>query len=281
VRAPALTVVEIPLKAMLADTQVAFDSVAAIYDGPRGNNTLMQRMRALSWRLIAAQIPTPARLLDIGCGTGIDALHFARQGYSVLATDWSGQMVARAAARAAGTRAGSLTVAPLGAHELHRLGAAHDAAFDGIYSNFGALNCVPDLGAVSRECARLLRTRGLMLFTVIGRLCPWELAYYLLQLRLRRALVRFAPAMTPVRLNTHTVWSRYYTPREFYRHFAPHFELVSRRALSLFLPPPYLLQLYESLPRAGRALARLDDTLGTWPLLRDGGDHFLMILRKR
>jgi SAM-dependent methyltransferase len=263
---------------MLADTQVAFDSVAATYDGPRGNNALIQRMRELSWRLIAHYVPAPGRLLDIGCGTGIDAEHFAQVGYSVLATDWSPQMVARAAARSTALdNPDRLRAARTGAHELDRI---HDL-FDGAYSNFGALNCVPDLTVTARECARLLRPGGHLIFSVIGRLCPWELGYYFLRLQPRRALVRFARAMTAVRLNTHTVWSRYYTPREFYRRFANGFELVHARALSLFLPPPYLIDFYQSAPRLNRALGWLDDHLGAWPLLRSAGDHFLVVLRRR
>ena len=263
---------------MLADTREAFDSVAAIYDGPRGNNALIQRMRELSWQLIARHVPAPACLLDIGCGTGIDAQHFARSGYSVLATDWSPHMVERTAARAITSglseQLGALWV---GAQELHQI----HGEFDGAYSNFGPLNCVPDLKLTSRECARLMKPGAHMIFTVIGRLCPWELGYYLAKLRPRRALVRFERAMTAVGLNTHTVWSRYYTPHEFYRCFADEFELVSHRALSLFLPPPYLVDLYERLPHLGRALGWLDDHLGGWPVLRGAGDHFLIILRRR
>jgi hypothetical protein len=30
-----------------------------------------------------------------------------------------------------------------------------------------------------------------MVFTIMGRVCPWELAYYLPRLKLKRALVRF------------------------------------------------------------------------------------------
>jgi SAM-dependent methyltransferase len=267
---------------MLADTQVAFDSVAAIYDGPRGNNALIQRMRELSWQLIARHVPAPGCLIDIGCGTGIDAQHFAEAGYSVLATDWSPQMVARAEERCAALGLnGRLQAMRVGAQELDRIDATANGTFDGAYSNFGPLNCVPDLTVVSRECARLLKPGGHLIFSVMGRICPWELGYYLMRGRPRRALVRFARSMTAVNLNSHKVWSRYYTPREFYRRFAAEFELVNHRALSLFLPPPYLIDLYERTPRLRRAMGWLDDHLGDAPILRGAGDHFLMILRRR
>ncbi len=267
---------------MLADTQAAFDSVADSYDGPRGNNLLIQRMREQSWRTIESRVPAPAQLLDLGCGTGIDALHFADLGYGVLATDWSPQMVARAAARTSSAPGhGSLQAIRVGAHELQRLEGASGGRFDAAYSNFGPLNCIPDLPATSRECARLLKPHGLLIFTIIGRLCPWELWHYLLQGRGARARVRFERDMTAVNLNRHKVWTRYYTPREFYRCFAGEFELVEHRALSLFLPPPYLLDFYQRAPRRSRALAWLDDHLGGLPLLRSAGDHFLMVLRRR
>ncbi|AJC47462.1 class I SAM-dependent methyltransferase [Xanthomonas sacchari] len=262
----------------LLDTQRAFDSVAADYDGPRGNNALIQRMRTTLWDTVATQLPVGSRLVDLGCGTGLDAHAFAQRGYRVLATDWSPQMVERTRARAQDpSLRGRLSVAHVGIQQLDLL----DGEFDGMYSNFGPLNCAPDLPEVARHCARLLRRDGRLVFSVIGRLCPWELGHYLLRGRLRRAAVRAARGATAVGMNGHTIWTWYYFPREFYRAFAPHFALESYRALSLCLPPPYLVDHYQRHPRLGEALGRLDDRIGGWPLLRDMGDHFLIVLRKR
>src|SRR3546814_8142940 len=56
----------------LRETRHAFDSVAADYDGPRGNNALIQRMRRTLWEVVHRELPSGSRLLDLGCGTGID-----------------------------------------------------------------------------------------------------------------------------------------------------------------------------------------------------------------
>lgn len=262
----------------LLDTQRAFDSVAADYDGPRGNNELIQRMRLTLWDTVHSETPQGARLLDLGCGTGIDALEFARRGFHVVASDWSPQMVERTQARvvAAGLQS-RVTTTHLGIQQLEEL----KGEFDAIYSNFGPLNCAPDLGVVAAECARLLLPGGSLVFSVMGRICPWELGHYALRGRFKRASVRAARGATAVGMNRHTIWTHYYLPREFYRAFTEHFSLQSYRALSLFMPPPYLVDYYRRRRNWCERLGRLDDRLGSLPLLRDMGDHFLIVMRRR
>ena len=106
----------------LRDTQDAFDSVAADYDGLRGNNDLIQDMRTEMWRWLERTFPSGSRLIDLGCGTGLDAVHLAGNGYRVTATDWSPLMVQRTSERASAQglddRVRALNI---GAHELERL----------------------------------------------------------------------------------------------------------------------------------------------------------------
>ena len=266
--------------AQLLATRDAFDSVAADYDGPRGNNALIQEMRREMWRWMDLTFARGSRLLDLGCGTGLDAVRMARFGHRVIATDWSDQMVRRTTERAAQEQLTPRVAALVaGAHELHRLEG--ERTYDGAYSNLGPLNCVPDLEAMSRELFRLLKPGGSLVFTVIGRVCPWEIAHYLGRRKWARLRIRYARGFVPVGMNNHTVWTHYYAPREFYRAFKHDFALTHFRGLCLFAPPPYISWVHDRHPRWHERLWRLDRALAAWPVFRGLGDHFLIVMRRR
>ena len=170
------------MQKQLDETRDAFDSVAADYDGPRGNNALIRDMRSEMWRTLDATFAPGSRLIDLGCGTGLDAVRMARAGHHVTATDWSQRMVERTRQRAEREQLASRVQAiSVGAHELSRVDG--HAQFDGAYSNLGALNCVPNLTEMAEQCARLLKPRAALVFSVIGRICPWEIGYYALKRR--------------------------------------------------------------------------------------------------
>jgi SAM-dependent methyltransferase len=189
-------------------------------------------------------------------------------------------MVERTQERAVAARVTrQVTAMAIGGQEFHHL--TRSGTYDGAYSNLGPLNCVPELDEFARQCARLLKPGGSLVFTVIGRVCPWEIVHFSRQGRWSRIKVRYARQPVSVGLNKRTVWTHYYRPREFYRAFAPHFALDHYRALCLFAPPPYLTSIRERHARSYDRLWRLDRRCANWPLLRDMGDHFLMILRKR
>lgn len=270
------------LPAAFHETALAFDSVADTYDGPQGNNHLIQRMRELTWLRIDQLLPKPSKLLDIGCGTGIDAQRFASVGHRVLATDWSPAMVQRAGDRATAAD-GRIQAVRVGAQELDLLVSDHAGTVDLAYSNFGPLNCVPDLGATGRALSALVRPGGHAVFTVIGRWCPWEIAHYARARRWQRMTVRFRRDMTPVNMNGHTIWTRYHTPRSFVREWTAGlsaWSLVGYEGLSTFVPPPYLTELSVRRPQLSARLERLDARTAAWPVVRSVGDHFLITLRR-
>jgi SAM-dependent methyltransferase len=269
------------LSRALADTQEAFDRVADGYDRSNRDNPILCAMRARVHRTVAAFAPAGGRLLDLGCGPGSDAVDLALKGYRVTAIDWSPAMVGQARRRAvdAGV-AGRVSVQHLGIHELERLESG-DAPFDVAYSNFGPLNCVIDLRRAARRIADRLTPGGVLVASVIGRVCPWEIALYLTRGDRVRAAVRFRRGLVAVPLDGGTVWMRYFNPREFEAIFASAgMTRVSQRALGLFVPPPYLQAFADRHPSLVGGLQRAEDRCGGWPLLRGWGDHFLVVLRK-
>jgi len=263
----------------LKAAQSAFDRVASIYDGPFGNNSLIQRMRSKVWKDILNKTPAGANILDLGCGTGIDAVYLAGLGYRVWAVDGSENMVKKTVKRAA--RHGlskQVTVMHAGFHELS--GIFNDR-FDAIYSNFGALNCVSNIHTFVEDCAGLLQDDGLLITNVMGKYCPWEIGFYLLHGRPRRAFVRLSNQHRPVRLGDVKVWTRYYRPRQWYRIFLGRVKMVSYRAMSLTVPPPYLESWSSRHPELFEVLNRWDEILSHVPFFRNMGDHFLMTLKLR
>jgi ubiquinone/menaquinone biosynthesis C-methylase UbiE len=263
----------------LRDTQLAFDSVAQEYDGTLGNNALVQRIRARTIKMVKQNIAPGCRLLDLGCGTGLDAAELAGVGYLVTAIDWSTQMVQRAKERITKANLGSKAeVRNLGFHQLAEF---QTEFFDGLYSNLGALNCSTQIQDVAGSLSRILKPEGKLIASVIGRSCPWEWLYYSLKGQRRRANIRFNRGLVPVPLNGRTVWTQYYDPREFRKVFEDSgFRLVSLHALGLFVPPPYMIRFAESHPNMVDILQRLDDRIGHWPVLRNWGDHFLIVMQK-
>ena len=154
----------------LTETQLAFDAAAAIYDAENAENPVLCEMRRRTVAAITERLPAGSTLLDLGCGPGPDAEHLGRNGYRVLAIDWSPEMAREAErrVRSAGLEA-RVDVRHLGIHELDQLGGR---TFDGAYSNLGPLNCVPELATTARMIATRLSAGGIFVASVIGRGLP-------------------------------------------------------------------------------------------------------------
>ena len=78
-----------------------WDADSHRYDASR-SHAMSDEVEAAAWRTVLEQglPPTPARVLDVGAGTGSLSLLAARMGYQVTALDLSEGMLARARAKA-------------------------------------------------------------------------------------------------------------------------------------------------------------------------------------
>ena len=207
--------------------------------------------------------PRGALLLDLGCGTGEDALFLASSGRRVVAIDGAPAMLERARAKAVlqGTPS---EAARFEAGELTRLDAL-GTGFDGAYSNFGALNCA-DLRATGRALARALRPGAPLLLSVMG---PHPLPLLLRQLVTGRG--ERAPQVAGIPVETH-----YPSPGRLRRAFGPEFDWSGGFALGVLLPGPEQAAWPTRHPQSFGLLAIAESLVRSWPLLRGLGDHNVM-----
>jgi SAM-dependent methyltransferase len=256
---------------------VAFDALAATYDASFTTTPLGTLLREAVWRRLDARFFSGDRVLELACGTGEDAVHLAHRGVRVVATDASAEMVetARRKATAAGVDA-MVEVRHLPVEDL-ATGEELPGPFDGVFSDFGGLNCVADLGAVSEALARRLRPGRPAVLCVMGPLVPWEWAWYLRQGDFGKAFRRLRPGGVAWRGLT----VRYPSILALRRAFAQHFRTLRTSAVGALLPPTYAEEWTRRHPRLLAGLARWERRLERLPPLPWLADHYLIELERR
>jgi SAM-dependent methyltransferase len=267
-----------------------FDQVAASYDAAFTNRWLGRWYRAILSDVLASSFEPGQRVLDLGCGTGEDAIWLAGRGVNVTATDASSVMLEQARSKAEkAERVGSITFARLDLNALtsprdlfDQLGdlAPRDGLFDGAFSSFGPLNCVSDRRALASALSGALRPKSRVVLVVMGPLCPWELAWHAGHLELRTAVRRLrSGAAARVGDAAMPVW--YPSMRRLASEFSPHFEVVDRLGMGVLLPPSGMAALADRAPRLFGRLAAVERWLTRALVSHLLNDHYVLVLERR
>ena len=268
---------------MASIASTAFDRLAATYDVLAAGDAF-QLQRKQTHRLLARWIRPGFRVLEIGCGTGVDTEFMAMRGARVVACDPSEEMLSRTKRRlevaGLGDRAGILSC---GLQELPQFLDALDHAegFDAVVSNFGALNCVPALDALGTIGCRHLRAGGAMTIGLLGRACLWEAIYFIARgERAKAARRRTDRADVPVA--GIEVPTFYHRTGDVAAALGEGFVRDAVIGVGVLVPPPYLEPRWLQLPAALRRTAsRVDRIAGSWPVVNQLGDHTLSRWVKR
>lgn len=258
---------------MAIDTQArVFDRHAAGYDDI-AESALGRALRARVRRIVEPLIDPTATVIDIGCGTGLDAAWLAPRVHKVLAVDRSPAMVERARRRCADLANVVVGLVDAGDESLAAIGEQH-APVELILANFGVVNCVDDPDLLGAQLAAFLAPGGRMVAVSMTRWCPIELLIGAATANrdlLRRRSGQADYDGLPV---------RYESARSLASHFAPSLTIERAEALGTFLPPFEQRRQVQNRPRLLGALATADRLASGIGARLGIGDHHIAVFRR-
>jgi SAM-dependent methyltransferase len=238
-----------------------FDHIAHRYDELVAASPIGDAQRRLIWGYLDKWIQNSDSLdiLEVNCGTGIDAFRFAAKGHKVEATDISEAMIRECEKKKIGNP-GSVNFAVCSFEEIgDRFGGRQ---FDLLFSNFGGLNCLaPEKWpGFSASVARLVKPRGRFIAVIMPGFCAWEFLYFSIKGNWGAASRRLRG-----RGSAH-LWGKqfpvyYFSPKSLVTYFRRDFQIKNRVPIGLFVPPSYLEDWFIKHPKQLSRLVSLESKI--------------------
>lgn len=268
-----------PTPAQAQTDHAAFDVLARNYDQVFTHTVVGRAQREAVWRELDRCFLAGQRVLEINCGTGVDAIHLAQRGVEVVACDASPEMtvVARRHAEAAGVEK-RIEFVVLKTENIFLLGK--NFHFDGLISNFGGLNCSKDISNIAYDLATLLRPGAKTFVCVFSPFCAWEMIWYLLHGKPGKAFRRFR-AVAQASLGDGKMITVYrHSVHSLKRAFTPYFHFRRRKGVGISVPPSYMESLARGFPSGMAAARAMDRQISAWPIFRSIADHTLIMFER-
>lgn len=254
---------------------LAFGSQSPRFDSITTSNPMEVLYREIVREHVLKYTRPGQRMLELNCGTGLDAVFFAGKGLRVHATDNSGGMLEQLKAKIKDHN--NITYQKC---SYNTLVLDPSETFDHVFSNFGGLNCTDDLAGVVRRFDPHLRSGGMAHLVLIAPVCLWEWAtifkgkYRFAFRRLRRHGVRS-------HLEGHYFTTYYYSPAFVKKTFGKNYDTVQLVSLGCLLPPTFNDYFPARYPRLFRLLKKTELRVNKlWPFNRAGDLFLLSVLKK-
>jgi ubiquinone/menaquinone biosynthesis C-methylase UbiE len=259
----------------------SFDQLAFNYDREFVHSPIGRSQRYRVWSFLERQFRDVQTLeiLELGCGTGEDALWMASMGHNVMATDSSQKMIEVAANKAKKSdNKANVSFTILDLEDLNAY--PEDRSFDMVFSNFGGLNCVSpgSLGTIMDQAYEMLNPGGRFVMVLMSQFCLWEWFYFRMKGNKQASVRRKGGGPLDVNLGESAVKTWFYSPAGIKVLAGERYHVRKIRPVGSFIPPSYLNNYFRNKTRLLGLLGNLEKLSGGIGKLADLSDHFLVEL---
>jgi len=257
----------------------AFTRQSAIFDQLYAGDSIIEYKRQRVREHILRNAQPGDDMLELNCGTGEDALYFAKRGYNIHATDISPGMLEVFRKKHKNTQcAGHISIEECSFTHLDHMN--NKKQFDYIYSNFGGLNCTGELGRVLQSLHRFVKPGGVITLVIVSKFCLWE-TLLMFRGKFKTAFRRFFSG-NGRKAHVEGVYFKcwYYSPSYVKKYLSSNFELIKTEALCAIVPPSYFENFAFKYPRLYEFFKKQENKLkDKWPW-KYMGDYFIVSYRK-
>ncbi|MGH1385930.1 class I SAM-dependent methyltransferase [Kordia sp.] len=256
-----------------------FDIAAPQYDDIFTYSNIGKAQRKLVFKHINSIIQQDKKLsiLELNCGTGADAIEFAKLDHDVIATDISAGMIEVAKAK---SHPKNITFKVQDINTITK--DTFDRKFDFIFSDFGGINCLSyeQLQTFFKTAADLLLPNGKMSIVLMPKNCLWERMYFTLKGDKAKATRRNTTESIVANVDGVGVATWYYNPQDVSAAANDFFTTKKVKPIGVTIPPSYLEQSFVAKFPMLTIFKGLDAVL-TASSLAKYADHFLITLEKK
>jgi SAM-dependent methyltransferase len=234
-------------------------------------------MRQQTYAHLQRFLEPKSSILELNAGTGIDALHLARLGHHVHATDIASGMIQQIESKIVTEEIGGrITCQQLSYDELQHVNGQE---FDYVFSNFGGLNCTKDLSSVAGHLPGLLRPGGHVTWVIMPPVYLWELMWFFKGYG-KKAFRRLRRDGVLAHVEGEYINTFYHSLAVIKRALGPKFILVENEGLCAVLPPPSRGDFPAKHPGIYKILQRVDALVrSSYPFNRCA-DHIIVTFKR-
>jgi len=251
----------------------AFSRQAEIFDEYEAGNDILKWMRSITREHISRHLRENDHILELNCGTGLDAIYFAKKDYKIHCIDISEGMLRKLDEKIFKSNLESLiSYQLLSFTELNKL---NGKSVDYIFSNFGGLNCIRNLADVFTHFQKILKPGGRVTLVIIPPVCPWELAL-LFKGKFRTAFRRLHKNGVTANIEGVKFTTYYHGLSQTVKALGTDFRIIETQGLASISPPPYMINFPKRFPRAYKMLTKIDKNISHLFPFNRWADHFIL-----
>ena len=256
-----------------------FSKIAEDYEKFNTQSILINYMRSVVRGHLSNRLSKKEEILEINCGSGLDALFLAKKGHKVVATDIAEGMLDKVKLKIKNHDLNEmLSFKKLSFQELNTFSKNE---FSCVFSNFGGLNCIDSLSLnqLIKDASNVLKPNGIITLVIMPKITFYE------WLRIfkgdKSAFRRLEKGGVIANVKGEKVKTYYHSAKSVKKMLKDNFTDIQIENIFTLGPSGSSYNFPEKHPTLFNSFIRLDKIFNNTPFFKGFGDYYIISGKKK